>query len=152
MPHCYAIIDRYRIEFFGNTARPLELPYPSRAMRTADHLYIINFMPERTPQGVPLALNSDNPPSWESVNKHTRVTYADVDAGPTRTWMLQHRNDPTYKYHWDLGFGPRPAFELYDLKKDPHQVNNIANEKAYAEIQKKLHADLMAELQERQVA
>ena len=139
----WALIGR---ETHVNGARPFELPYSSRAIRTSNHLFIINFTPDRAPQGVPLTLDSDNPPSWEIVGKNTRVTYGDVDAGPTRTWMLQHRKDPTYKYHWDLGFGPRPALELYDLKKDPHQVNNVANEKAYAEVQKKLHADLMAEL------
>ena len=139
----WALIGR---ETHVNTARPFDLPYPSRAIRTSDHLYIINFRPERSPQGVPLSLDSDNPPSWEVINKNTRITYGDVDAGPTRTWMLQNRNDPTYKYHWDLGFGPRPAIELYDLKKDPHQVNNVAEEAGYAEVRKQLHTDLLTEL------
>jgi arylsulfatase A-like enzyme len=139
----WALIGR---ETHVNTARPFELPYSSRAIRTDDHLYIINFTPDRTPQGNPLSLDSENPPSWEQVAANTRLTYGDVDAGPTRTWMLQHRHDPTYQFHWDLGFGPRPEFELYDLKKDPHQVNNLAADSAYKEIKKQLHAVLMAEL------
>jgi hypothetical protein len=53
---------------------------------------------------------------------------------------------PSDRYHWKLGFGPRPESELYDLKKDPHQVNNVAADAAYAKIKNQLHADLMAEL------
>lgn len=39
-------------------------------------------------------------------------------------------------------FGKRPAEELYDLEKDPHQVNNLATDPAYAEELKK-HRDLL---------
>ncbi|MEN8694587.1 MAG: sulfatase [Akkermansiaceae bacterium] len=36
---------------------------------------------------------------------------------------------PYQKQHW---FGDRPAEELYDLAKDPYQVNNLAGDPAYA--------------------
>ncbi|MCL7754595.1 sulfatase [Polaribacter sp. Z022] len=36
--------------------------------------------------------------------------------------------------HW---FGQRPSEELYDLKKDPHQMNNLALNAAYADVLKK---------------
>ena len=39
-------------------------------------------------------------------------------------------------------FGKRPAEELYDLEKDPHQVNNLAGDPAFAEELKK-HRDLL---------
>lgn len=139
----WALIGR---ETHVNSARPLELPYPTRALRTEDHLYIINFKPGRTPAGDPLALDKSPPPSWEQINKNTRLTFGDMDAGPTRTWMIQHRNDPKYKTHWDLGFGPRPGFELYDLKSDPHQVTNLADDPDHAATKNQLHTALMEEL------
>ncbi|MHC4437936.1 MAG: heparan N-sulfatase, partial [Planctomycetota bacterium] len=45
-----------------------------------------------------------------------------------------------------LGFGKRPAEELYDLAKDPDQLNNVAGKPEYAKVKKKLAAALMAEL------
>ena len=37
-------------------------------------------------------------------------------------------------------------YELYDLKKDRHQINNLAGNKDYAAIKKQLHEQLMAEM------
>jgi N-sulfoglucosamine sulfohydrolase len=141
----WALIGR---ETHVDTARPDQLPYPTRALRTEDHLYIINFNPERAPMGNPLQLDAPTPPTWEEVNKNTRLTYADVDAGPTRTWMLQHREDPKYAEQWKLGFGHRPKIELYDLKSDPHQVTNLADHPEYAKVKKTLHSALMTELEQ----
>jgi len=45
-----------------------------------------------------------------------------------------------------LGFGKRPAEELYDLAEDPDQLNNVAGERRYARVKKKLADTLMAEL------
>lgn len=39
-------------------------------------------------------------------------------------------------------FGKRPAEELYDLRKDPHQINNLAHDPAHAE-ELKEHRDLL---------
>ena len=41
--------------------------------------------------------------------------------------MMQHRNEPKDKELFELAFGKRPAEELYDLKKDPGQLNNVAD-------------------------
>lgn len=41
--------------------------------------------------------------------------------------------------HW---FGERPAEELYDLEKDPYQINNLASDPAYAE-ELKRHRELL---------
>ena len=46
---------------------------------------------------------------------------------------------PYQKKHW---FGERPAEELYDLAKDPHQINNLAADPAYAD-ELKRHRDLL---------
>ena len=143
----WALIGR---EVHVETAREKQLPYPVRSLRTPDFLYVVNFKPERYPMGGPQKLAGENPPSWEEVNANTRLTYADVDAGPTRTWMLQNRDNPEFAMQWELGFGQRDEIELFDLKKDPHQVNNVANTTGYREVQEELHAQLMAELEKNQ--
>lgn len=101
--------------------------YPMRAIRTAEHLYIRNFTPDRWPAGDPEA-------------------FRDIDGGPTKSYMVAHRDDPAVKPLFELACGKRPAEELYDLKTDPDQLKNVAADPAYAEILKKLSTALMAEL------
>ena len=43
---------------------------------------------------------------------------------------------------YQLCFARRPAEELYDLRRDPHQINNVAGQPAYAAAQKQLRARL----------
>ena len=107
---------------------------------------IVNFTPERAPMGEPLKLNDPQPPTYKQIENSTRLTYGDVDAGPTKAWMVKHRDDPRYKRHWELGFGPRPREEFYDLNSDPHQINNLAANKAYDAIRDALRGLLMDEL------
>jgi len=108
-------------------ARAGRVGYPMRALRTAEYLYIRNFAPDRWPAGDPEG-------------------YGDIDGGPTKSYMLAHRDDPAVKPLFELACGKRPAEELYDLKKDPDQLKNVAGEAAYAETLKKLSAALTAEL------
>ena len=138
----WALIGR---ETHVNTARG-GLPYPTRALRTEDYLVIVNFTPERAPMGEPLKLIDPQPPTYEQIENNTRLTYGDVDAGPTKAWMIKHRDDPKYKRHWELGFGPRPREEFYDLNSDPHQINNLAGNKAYDAIRDALRGLLLDEL------
>ena len=127
-------------------ARTGNLPYPQRALRTEDYLYIINFKPDRWPMGVPGAVTEDSAPTYDALANNTFVCYGDLDASPTKAWMVTHRNDPKYAKHFELGFGKRPEKELYILEKDPDQVRNVAGLEQFAEIEKALHDQLMAEL------
>ena len=45
-----------------------------------------------------------------------------------------------------LSFAKRPAEELFDLSKDPEQLNNVADDPTFAEIKKRLSMHLTAEL------
>ena len=63
---------------------------------------------------------------------------ADCDNSPTKWFLWQHRNDPELKRYYDLSFAKRPAEELYDLKKDPGQVVNVADDGQYLTIRKRL--------------
>jgi len=128
-------------------ARTGHLPYPQRAIRTADYLLIVNFKPERYPLGDPYNLDGPNPPTAEQLTNTTFVTLPDEDAGPTKAWLVGQRDNPKWKWHYDLAYGKRPREELFDLKKDPHQVKNIAGDPAYAAVLAELERQLMAELE-----
>lgn len=127
-------------------ARDGFLPYPQRAIRTADYLYIINFRPDRWPLGEPYRLDGDRPPTAQEITERTRVTLPDEDAGPTKAWLVGQRNHPMWKPLFEQAYGKRPREELYDLKADPHQVTNVAADPKYQQVRAQLEARLLAEL------
>lgn len=127
-------------------AREGHLPYPQRCLRTADHCYIINFKPDRYPLGDPYRLEGDDPPTAREITETTFVTLPDDDAGPTKAWLVTHRDDPQWKPYFEHAYGKRPREELYDLKNDPHQMKNMAGDPSYAVVEKNLREQLLAEL------
>lgn len=127
-------------------ARADYMPYPQRAIRTHDFLYIVNFRPDRWPLGDPYRLDGTNEPTLEQVTEETRTTLPDEDAGPTKAWLVSVRNDPKWKEHFNWVYGKRPREELYDLKSDPHQIKNIAADPRYAKQRAALETRLMDEL------
>ena len=135
----YVITGRER---HVDSARPGHVPYPQRCLRTADYSYIRNFAPDRWPMGDP----APSKPSAELAGSVTFATFADMDASPTKSWLVQHGDAPEHKKWWDFAFAKRPAEELYDLRKDPHELQNLAGDPALAEVKEKLAAQLMEEL------
>jgi len=128
-------------------ARADYMPYPQRAIRTHDFLYIVNFRPDRWPLGDPYRLDGTNPPTAEELTEETRTSLPDEDAGPTKAWLVGVRNDPKWKPHYEWVYGKRPREELYDLKADPQQTRNVAAEPRYAATRAQLDQRLMGELQ-----
>ena len=61
--------------------------------------------------------------------------------------MVEHRNDANMAPFLEFAWGKRPAEELYDLRKDPFQMNNLASNPEYETVRKKLRGELMTELQ-----
>ena len=114
------------------------LPYPQRALRIQEYLYVRNFVPERWPLGIPFRVTATEAPSQDELENNTYVAFADMDASPTKAWLVTHRNDPEWKWHFDRAFGKRPAEELYDLRRDPEQIKNVAADPAYAARRKDL--------------
>ena len=108
--------------------------YPMRAIRTHDYLYIHNFRPDRWPSGAP-------------ENSMKGNTFADCDDGPSKSFLLKHRDDARYARHFQTAFAKRPAEELYDLAADPAQLDNVADQPRYAKIKAELSRRLMAELE-----
>ena len=127
-------------------ARADYTPYPQRAIHTADNLLIINFRPDRWPLGDPYRLEGNDVATVDEITRTTRTTHPDDDAGPTKGWLVGERNSPNWKAHYEWVFGRRPKYELYDLKKDPHETKNLADDPAYASVKADLEKRLMGEL------
>ncbi len=146
------LVDSTRTQVFTGrerhvaTARANALPYPQRCIRTADYSFIINFRPDRYPLGDPYRLDSDNPPTENEITNNTFATLPDEDASPTKAWIVEHRNDPKWKKYFTEAYGKRPREQLFDLKKDPFQMHNVAGDPAYADVVKKLRERLLTEL------
>jgi uncharacterized sulfatase len=131
------IVDRSRNDVFIGRERHAwvragGLGYPARAIRTTDFLFIQNLAPDRWPAGDP-----ESPPESE-----IERIFGDTDAGPSKKFVLNHReSDPKF---FNLACAKRPAEELYDLRKDPEQLVNIATEKDYAATKNALRGQLDA--------
>jgi uncharacterized sulfatase len=125
-------------------AREGNLPYPQRTIRTKDFRYVRNYAPDRWPLGSPW--KGEEPPAPEELVKNTLAAFADMDAGPTKAWLVANRDTAAGKSHYERAFGKRPAEELFDIATDPEQLFNVAADskyaKAKAEVAKKLADEL----------
>jgi N-sulfoglucosamine sulfohydrolase len=101
--------------------RKENMSYPIRGVRTREFLYLRNLRPDRWPAGDPDVLFLHGRP------------YGDVDTTHVKDFLLTHEGDPAFAKKISLIFAKRPAEELYDLKSDPHQLNNIAHKAEYAD-------------------
>jgi N-sulfoglucosamine sulfohydrolase len=106
-------------------ARRDNLGYPTRAVRTREHLYIRNFKPDLWMAG--------DPPK-----------YHDIDDGPTKQWMMDHREENAVRPLFQAAFGKMPGEELYNVRQDAGCIRNIAGEqpKVTAELRKRLEGEL----------
>jgi N-sulfoglucosamine sulfohydrolase len=127
-------------------AREEARPYPMRGLRTHDFLYIRNFAPDRWPLGEPRGVGDAPAPSQRELEEDTMVAFPDMDSSPTKAWLVAHRNEPEWQSLYARAFGKRPAEELYDLRKDPEQLHNVAAAPEYQAARERLASDLMASL------
>jgi N-sulfoglucosamine sulfohydrolase len=102
--------------------------YPARALRTANFLYIRNYEPDRWPSGDPIAF------------RENRGKYGEVDQSPTKAFMEAHRENTKFMELFKLAFEKRPYEELYDLRRDPGQLDNIVKNPKYEKQKQKLVA------------
>jgi N-sulfoglucosamine sulfohydrolase len=128
------------------TAREGNLPYPQRCLRTQDFLLIKNFKPDRWPLGQPHLITETSTPTDEELEHYTYAGFSDMDASPTKAWLVKQRNEPQWRWHYDYAFAKRPEIELYDLKQDPEQVKNVAADPNYRRERAELEKQLIDEL------
>ncbi|MNL39337.1 hypothetical protein D3C87_1616120 [compost metagenome] len=109
------------------------LGYPGRAIRTKDYLYIKNYEPGRWPAG--------DPPLYGDIDPYM-LNYP----GLAKFYMIANKDNPKVKPLFELGFGKRPAEELFDIKKDPDQLHNLAADPALAKVKAELATQMNAYL------
>ncbi len=105
------------------TGRQGGVGYPMRSIRTDEFLYIRNFEPTRWPAG--------DPPD-----------FTDCDQSITKDYMMAHRDLPEVAPLFEPAFGMRPAEELYDLRRDPWQMTNVAQVREYEGVRRRMLAEL----------
>jgi arylsulfatase A-like enzyme len=105
--------------------RPNDWGYPVRAIRTKDFLYVHNFFPDRWPAGNP------------------ETDFGNCDPSPTKELLKALGG-----HYYDLSFGKRRPDELYDLRRDPQGVNNLAHDLAHARTVEELRHRMMSLLKE----
>ena len=127
-------------------ARVDDMPYPQRAIRTEDFLYIRNFKPKRWPMGIGPGYGAPRRPmpAYKALENNTFAAFGDLDASPTKAWVATHRDGAADARYFDFAFGRRPAEELYDMRKDPHQIKNVAADPDYEATRKRLSGRLMS--------
>ena len=112
-PRDHVFVERER----HANVRKGDLSYPSRGIRTRDYLLIKNFEPDRWPAG--------DPSTHQSVGQ-----YGDVDNSISKFLILAGRDDPDSRRLFDLSFSKRPTIELYEVKSDPYNLINRAEDPA----------------------
>jgi arylsulfatase A-like enzyme len=107
--------------------RPNDWGFPVRALRTKDFLYVHNFEPDRWPAGNP------------------ETDFGNIDPGPTKEVVKALGG-----HFYELSMGKRPADELFNLRRDPEGVKNLAGNVEYANTVAEMRARMMAMLKEDQ--
>ncbi|MFT5127467.1 MAG: iduronate 2-sulfatase [Rhodothermales bacterium] len=97
---------------------------PSRALRTQDFLYIQNFDPKNWVSG----------PAAYSHN---------IDPSPSKQLL----SDPAFARFAEFAMGRRAPVEIYHIRNDPHQLNNLAGNPEFAPEMARLARLLQAELE-----
>lgn len=128
-----------------DAARVGNLPYPMRAIRTKDYLFIRNYQPERWPVGDPDNLERFS--GWDDQQRHAQGPFRDIDESLTKAWLLTHRSESEAARLIELTMHRRPAEELYAIGPDPDQMQNLAMDPVFAETKQTLAKRLQAILE-----
>ena len=112
-------------------ARPDNVGYPSRAIRTFEYLYILNFKPDRYPAGYP--------PGYHDIDDY---------GSPSKAALMDHREAEGPRRLFDLATSKRPAEELYAVENDVGCLHNLATNPDYEDVRNKLRSELRQTLTE----
>jgi uncharacterized sulfatase len=124
-------------------ARPDNLGYPARAIRSKEFLYIKNFKPKRWPLGDPAPEISASTTGVKGM-KPILEGYEDIDDSPTKTFMIKEK--VSYKAFFKISFEKRDSEQLYDIKKDPFCLNDLSKSEKMKPILQKLSRELEQKL------
>ncbi len=131
-------------------------PRPSRAIRTRDFLYIRKFAPDAWPTGEVEGHNPTYDFAREPWPTEPGAFSFNIDPSPSKQTLRLNREKPGFRKLAQLAFTSHEPDELYDLRKDPDQLDNVAGRSSYrgdlARLKQKLNAELHASEDPRIVA
>lgn len=136
-----------------SSSRWHNLGYPQRAIRGAEYLLIWNMKPERWPAGAPQAINKKTGelcPMYgldKEGRHHPEWAFTDVDAAPSKSYLIEKHNDPEVLPYFEMAYAKRPEFELYNVVQDPYCLHNLSGEADYKLIENELRTELLKELE-----
>lgn len=153
------IVDKSEnYEFSGrerhSSSRYLNWGYPQRAIRSEDFLLIWNMKPDRWPSGAPQMVKQGTAdellPMYgvdEEGTYHSGWAFTDIDESPTKTYLIENRQHEDVKTYFGLAHDKRPEYELFDIKNDPDNLNNLVGDVRFAKVEKELKKTLIKELE-----
>jgi arylsulfatase A-like enzyme len=107
-----------------DVGRPNDEGYPIRGIAKDGMLYLHNFETNRGPGGL------------------AETGYRDTDDSPTKTAVLATEKQPGLKHYFEASFGKLPADQLFDLRRDPDCMTNLAATVSFTALQKQLFDEL----------
>ena len=136
-----------------SSSRYLNWGYPQRVIRSTDFLLIWNMKPELWPAGDPQGIKPGTAaellPMYgidENGKHHSEWAFTDIDAAPTKSYLIEHWQDKNIKPYFDWAHAKRPEYEFFDVQNDPFCLNNLSGNPKYAITEKELKESLLAEL------
>jgi hypothetical protein len=108
----------------NDVGRPNDEGYPIRGIVKEGMLYLHNFETNRWPGG------------------QVETGYKDTDDSPTKTAVLEAEKIPALKHYFDASFGKLPADQLFDLRRDPDCMTNLAETVSFVSFQNRLFREL----------
>jgi N-sulfoglucosamine sulfohydrolase len=145
----YAFSGRER----HSSSRYLNRGYPQRAIRSSDFLLIWNMKPQRWPAGAPQRIGPGTDDELLPIYgidqygvHHSDWAFTDIDAAPSKSYIIENHMDETTRPYFDLAVARRPEFELFNVKNDPYNLNNLSGNLDYLEIEKEMKEALIREL------
>jgi len=83
----------------------------------------------------------------EEGKHHSEWAFTDVDACPTKSFLIENRQVDSLQRYFELSYGKRPEYELFDIQSDPACLQNLAGQAAYQEVEKRLKTALLKKLE-----
>jgi len=109
--------------------------YPMRAMHKDNYLLIWNQKPEMDPAGA-------RDPQYN----FNYYPYGDVDNSPTKDFLLSLQKNENMHMYYQMAWGKRPEYELFNLADDPFQMQNLAGIEEHQELLTGMEEELQAYL------
>ena len=136
-----------------SSSRYMNWGYPQRIIRSKDYLLVWNMKPNRWPSGDPQSIKPGTTDELlpvygidENGKHHSEWAFTDIDAAPTKSFIIEQMNENIIKPFFDLAHAKRPEFEFFNIKDDPFCLNNISGKEEFVETETEMKSALLEEL------